>query len=385
VLRAASKAIGRRDDRQQIASILGHLALDGDRAAAQALLRMVDVNVPCETVAVGAMWALGEEAWRRVIRSYGRRWDEAGRFDWGWIVHFARAEVGARRMPAVLRDEASRRKGLGPLVWCVELEAWRDARSRRPEREVDATLDGLERLVASPRLRSVASDLRRWTRRASVAHRKEAWRRLLAERSPSRLLRRLRAWSWETPPSIHPSLFELLEHRDRRVRVAAAGVLRKFEDARIRKIALRLLREDALRALDDCVLWLLERNADDDDAAAIDAALPRVASRETRNDWVTGVVGIVDPLERSARPRRSSVWTPLLLRALETAPCRDCRERVLGLLVQRGAATEPMLREALLDANSETRELARESLSKLRPARARGGSRGRHSAASAGP
>jgi hypothetical protein len=43
-------------------------------------------------------------------------------------------------------------------------------------------------------------------------------------------------------------------------------------------------------------------------------------------------------------------------------PCRECRDYVLDLLVERGAAAEAMLREALFDANDETRATARKAL-----------------------
>lgn len=73
------------------------------------------------------------------------------------------------------------------------------------------------------------------------------------------------------------------------------------------------------------------------------------------DDWVHGVLDVVEP-------RRSAVWTPLLLRAMEVTPCRFCRSTVLRLLVERGAATDAMLREALLDAEADTRRTAREAL-----------------------
>ena len=116
VLAAASQPIVRRNDRQQIASILSRWAHEGDALAARALLRMVDVQVPCDHLAGSALWGLGESAWRRVIRSYGSRWDQARRIDWSWIVYCARAAVGARRTLAVLSAETEGRDHLQPLA-----------------------------------------------------------------------------------------------------------------------------------------------------------------------------------------------------------------------------------------------------------------------------
>jgi hypothetical protein len=340
---------------------------------------MIDVQPPCDAVADPAIWGLGEAAWRRVIRSYGRRWDQARRFDWGWIIHQARDEVGPRRMLAVLRDETDRDARVRPLAELVEAEGRRQARSYRPERAVDASLDGLERLVRDRGRRDAYLDLPRWTERAKAADRAEAWRRLLVETDARRLRRRLVAWRNRRPPELHARLFELAEHEDRRVRLAAVRVLEQVKDPRVRALALRMLRDDPLRALGGGVLGVLELNAVDADAPVVDAALPRRASREIRTDWVMGVLAIVDPLRTargpsiSAKRRRSPAWTPLLLRAVETSPCRDCREHALGLLVDRGAATEAMLKEALFDANPDARTTAREALSTItsQPTRAR--------------
>lgn len=380
-LGAASTAIGRRNDRQQIASVLGHLAVDGDRTAARALLRMVDVNVPCETVAVGAIWALGETGWRRVIRSYGRRWREASRFDWGWIVAAARREVGARRLLWVLRDESRRSARLRPLAEMAKTTS-REQGARRSDPAEAADLETLERLVRSRRRRGAQWELRNWVRDATKADRDEAWRRLLAESDPQRLVRRLGIWDRRRPPFLHRRLFELARHPRRLVRINATGILSRFRDARVREFALRMLRDDPLRALDSGVLDLLELNARDEYAALIGAALPRRASQEVRHSWVRGVLHVVEPLRGvdgkvdSAKPRQSAVWTPLLVRAMEISPCRACREWLLRRLVERGAATDAMLREALLDANSHVREVAREALRKLRPrVRARPSSR----------
>jgi hypothetical protein len=382
ILDAASRRIVHRRDRDQISSVLAQFALDGDRVAARALLRMIDLQVPCALLAPNAIWALGETGWRRVIRSYGRRWDEAGRFDWSWIVHAADRELGPRRMLAVLRDERQRHARLRPLADLVESEE-RAARNDHPEPTVDASLDALERLVRTRRRRDVYRDLRRWAKHASDVDRAKAWRRLIAETDGRLILRRLWAWGRQPPPTLHPRLLELAEHPIRLVRFQAASVLGKLKDARIRALAMRMLREAPIRAIDGGVLDLLELNARDEDAAVIDAALARRASREVVHNWVRGVLNVVEPLQRVegtiafAKPRRSRVWTPLLVRALETSPCRACREFVLRRLVESGAATESMLREALFDANSHTRELAREALAKLRAARAPGGSRGR--------
>jgi hypothetical protein len=392
VLAAASRPIRRRHDAGQIASILGSLALDGDRGAASALLRMIEAQPPGDRIAAYAMWALGEDGWRRVLRSYGRRWNVAEPvLRTGWIVHFARSEVGPRRMLAVLREMAAGGRLPRALVEYVEEESLRDSRTAPADDRPAPTLDRLERLVTSRARGTSSFALNKWGREASAPDRAEAWRRLLAETDPRRIRRRLQIWSWRRAPAVHPRLLALLEHEDRRVRLTATRVLGGVRDPRVRAAALRMLRADAVRALDGDVLDLLELNARDEDAPLIDAALPRRASRRVGHNWVSGVGHIVEPLRRAdGRPgvgksRPSSVWTPLLVRALEISPCRMCREFVLHRLVVHGDATESMLREALFDANSDTREVAREALRKLSSARARGGSRGRPSGASAGP
>lgn len=358
VVDAATSVIVRRKDREQGASILAHRAVDGDRAAGRALLKMVDLQVPCDRVAAAAIWGLGEQAWCRVVRSYGRRWPQARGIDWGWIVWVARREVGARRVSAVLKEETTRDDRLLALRARAEQEI-REERSGRPEPAVDATLDALEVLVRAPRRRELHSELKRWARHATDADLAEAWRRLLAETDARRLLRRFWATNYRTQPTLSPRLFELARHADRLVRVNTAFVLEKMQDARIRDLALAMLREDRVQALDGCVLRLLERNALDEDAAFLDSILPRRASRETRDDWASGVLKL-------AESRPSPTWTPLVVRAMETTPCRFCRGRALRSLVERDAATESMLREALFDAEADTRQTAREAVAARR-------------------
>jgi hypothetical protein len=378
VIASSSRRIRPRD-RGQIASILGHLALDGDRAARRALLRMVDVQPPTYRVATCAIWALGEDGWLRVIRSYGRRWGEATHaFESGWIVRQARDELGARRTVALVRVESATRRGLGPLARCVEAQSRRRSRSLREEGRPPATLAELERRVAMRTRRGSDWKLRRWAKDASAADRAEAWRRLVAETDSRRILRRLWAWCRRKPPALHPRLFELARHERQLVRVNAIGILAQVRDPRVRSFALRLLRDDPADALDVDVLDLLERNARDADTRIVGAApRPRTTVR-ARHNWASGVLKI-------AEVRRSAVWTPLLVRALEISPCRMCREFILEHLVERGAATDAMLSEALFDANDDVREVAREASKRFTPARARGGSRGRPSRASAGP
>jgi len=376
VVRAASRRIAGRRNRRQIGFLLAHFALDGDRGAARALLRMIDAQPPDDHVADPAILGLGETAWRRVIRSYGRRWELARLFDWSWIVYRAHRELGAQRTIAALREETAGRAAFRELAALVESEE-RSIRGRSPEPEVDASLDALERLVRGPRRRA-RLDLGRWGRHATSSDRAEAVGRLVAETDARRIVHRLWALRRRPPRKLHPRFFVLARHSVRLVRVNAASLLADFKDDRVRRIALRMLRDDPVRALDGCVLRMLERNARDEDAAAIAAALPTRASREVRDAWARGVKSIVDPMLRPPwRQRRSRVWTPLLLRAMEVTPCRDCRASILRLLVERGAATEAMLREALFDAADDARKLARDELAKLSSARARGGSRGR--------
>jgi hypothetical protein len=224
---------------------------------------------------------------------------------------------------------------------------------------VDASLEALERVVRSRRRRGTWSRLPRWTEHANDADRAESWRRLLVETDTRRILFRLWGWRRQTPPAMHPRLFELACHSDRFVRRNAATVLGQFEDARIRELALRLLRENPVRAIDGGVLELLERNALDEDAARVGAALPRRASREVRMDWARGVHSLTEA-------RRSPAWTPLLVRALEATPCRHCRSCALQRLVDRGAAEDAVLREALFDADEDTRRIARQAIAARR-------------------
>lgn len=272
-----------------------------------------------------------------------------------------------------MREEAVRDARLRPLAACVEAESAREARSRQREPEVDASLEAFERLVTAPSRRRVPSGISRWTRHAPAADRAEAWRRLLVETDARSLFRRLWAWWTTKPPSLHPRLFELVSHPVRRVRVNAATVLGSFRDGRVRAFALEMLRRDPARAIDGNVLRLLERNARDADATAVDAALSRNASRELRHKWVMGVLGLAEPdgswtkdHYREAGPRLSPAWTPLLVRAMELAPCRHCRGSALRRLIDRGAADEATLREALFDSEDDTRSMARKALAARR-------------------
>jgi hypothetical protein len=259
----------------------------------------------------------------------------------------------------VLREETDARARLVPLAERVEAESRRQAQSNTPERTIDASLDGLERLVSDPPRSDGYFDLPRWTERATRADRAEAWRRLLAEKDPRRLASRLVAWRRRGPPNLHPRLFQLVRHADRRVRRFAVAVLETVKHPRVRTWALRRLRDDPVHALDDRVLDLFRRSGCDSDAAAIRAALPRRGSREIKHDWALGVRGL-------AREHPSRAWTPLLVRAIELSQCRECRRTSLDLLVRLGAAPRAMLEEALHDADSDARKTARDALRKLR-------------------
>ena len=361
VVAAAVQPIARRRDADQIARILARLALGSDGGARRALLRMVDVQRPHDAFgAAQAIWALGPAGLLRVARSYGRRWRTARHTDLGWLAWVTRDEIGVGRATELLRTAASRNTTIRPFLAAIEAE-FRDQRAPEPRPGIDASLDALERYVADGRRRAWTT----WARHASPRDREEAWRRLFTEPDVARLRRRLFTWGWrrgQRPPSLDPRLLTLADHPDRRVRVGAVFLLDRFRDERVRALALRRLRDDPKRASAEHVVGMLERNARLADAAAIERALPRGASRETTHSWVMDA-------HRVAERRRGPAWDAMLLRCYEVSSCRSCRWMLLERLVERGLTSPSILREARWDADDDVRRVAREALRKRQTAK----------------
>jgi hypothetical protein len=253
----------------------------------------------------------------------------------------------------------------------VERGRWSRDRAEDPP----ATLDALERLVASRRRLPIGYLLGRWARSASPQDREEAWRRVFAERDPQRLRRRLQCLRHAPDDRLRTGLLALAEHGDRRVRTAALRLLADVKDARIRRWALDALRRDPAGALRDGVLDLFEVNGTTSDAAALAAVLPARRSGDADDDWVSGVLHAARPIRAAGfpevAPRTGPAWDALLVRAYEIAPCRECRWGVVETLAERGTAPEWMLREALWDSQRETRAVARKALRAARPRKRR--------------
>jgi len=357
VLDATVRPIANAKDLRQVADLVGRLAGTGDRSARKALLRLVDVQRPeAWAGAQQAIQWLGEAGWVHVARSFGRRWPAARMADLGWLAQLAADEIGARRACAVLRRAAVRDRHVRPFLDAIERNLDRERRTPREssESEAVADLESLERLVAA-RARSVHLPWR-WARNAPAADRAEAWRRIFTERDVRKLRRRMTTFDHRGRPRVLDArLFRLADHPDRRVRYVAARLTSNYRGESVRAFALRRLRRDPVRAIDDGVLAMLRRNARADDVDVLDAALPPRPSRETAHKWVRGVK---DVAARHRGPR----WDALLLRAYDVNPCRDCREFLLDDLVERGAASPALLREALWDANGFVRRVARAAL-----------------------
>jgi len=374
VRRAAARPILRRRDRGHVARVLEHLALAKDLAARGALLGMLRRARDEDLVEIGVpvVRALGEDGWRKVVAVFVRRRRIAGTGNLPWLAHAARSSLGVRRALAVIPigRAAGRSRFLEAMRAAIREEGRRGSRLREPHAPPAATLEALERAVSSRRRWWIV--LHRWAESALPEDRDEAWGRILAERQPRRLGRRLRAMAYEHPPRIRPGLFALARHENARVRWAAVGVLARIRDPRVRRWALAALRRDASTAVRDGVLGLLELNGRSSDAPVVAAALPPSRSVEADHDWVRGVLDAARPFDRRRREftaRPGPGWDTLLARAYDIAPCRDCRGDMVRTLVQRGSVPEWMIREAVWDSQDETRSVARRALRDMRKRR----------------
>ncbi len=261
------------------------------------------------------------------------------------------------------RGDAAARRALAR--WRRQFPAApRPRRSRDDERPArpPATVATLDALVTARRADRFA--LRRWGLEADAAARAVLWRRLRTAEEPSRVRRLLTAaLGIESDDDVARSprarLVAWTAHADRRVRFLAYRLLARTAWRGARAHALERLRTDARAAVRDGALRLLARSARDEDAAVVALALAAVRGREERHRWLWDARAVA---ERHTTP----AWTPLLVRAFELRPCAVCRERALRLLVERGAATDELLREATLDAESGVRDIARAARRALR-------------------
>ncbi|MCE9635513.1 MAG: HEAT repeat domain-containing protein [Planctomycetes bacterium] len=357
--------------RSHAAGILAQLAMDGDTSARQALLRVWDsADHANSRVAQQLIWLLGAQGWRRVVDQLARRWPLSRDFDLGWIAYVGRKHVGTRRALAALPTRGTPNALAFAAVMRTAIVEEGRRRTRSEERAAaprDSSLDRLEGLVRSRR--RYPTGIRNWAEHATPDDREVAWRRLFSERDTSRLRKRLWAMSYDRNVALSPALMRLTRHRDPLVRINAFRYLAEITDPQVRDFALRALRRNPAQAVRDGAIRLLERNGRDEDADAIAVAFPRHGGPDVLHDWVRGVFWAAAPLDDRVPRRTGAAWTALLLRAYEAAPCRECRNSILGVLVERGEAPVALLREALWDAQHQTRSDARRALAALRAAR----------------
>jgi hypothetical protein len=139
-------------------------------------------------------------------------------------------------------------------------------------------------------------------------------------------------------------------------------VLRRVRHPTVRAYGLELL---ARKPPDDWAITLLEHNAAVADLAQVRAALPALGRQSPSNrheaakhlSLLLGRLDVPDDVD-------------LRLWCHERNPCALCREHEVKVLIRRRGAPRALLKECLLDANWDTRAMARKAL-RRRPARAR--------------
>ena len=185
-----------------------------------------------------------------------------------------------------------------------------------------------------------------WSTRATKTQINQAARDLIQETDPELIRGYLYAFYKRKFPLSIKHLLLLVRHEHPDVRLHSVTALQRFQDSRVRVLALELISDPLLRAE---AIGLFEQNYLLGDAKIIVQILEEV---NDRNDIHSIGYSIRDVYEEN---RVSEALKPLLL-DYESNPCLLCRGYTLELLHGLEILPDWMLEEAQFDAYNHTRE-----------------------------
>ena len=187
-----------------------------------------------------------------------------------------------------------------------------------------------------------------WARHASAEARQTVFAALLAETSPPRIARFLRAFVRVGPPCFDGKLHTWVDAHDNEVRWEATRVLAQVNDPRVRTLALHKL---APPTPDVDAIRLLTNSYQPGDHRIIEDALQPLEDKDDRHTLLSDVVAVFEAnveLEGSA----------CLCFVYEHTPCATCRKHAVALLDRLGTLPDWIAEEAQLDADERIRLVA---------------------------
>ncbi len=170
--------------------------------------------------------------------------------------------------------------------------------------------------------------------------------RLFAETNPSRILRYLCVFKRRKVPDFDELLLAFADHRYKKIRWVAFGVLSHIDDPRVRELALARLSPRPM--LEGSLRMLIESyKPGDHDAIERAMFIP-----ESTEDLHTLVFDLADIFERHPTPEAHA----LMLFVYEHSPCGNCRNAATRVLSLTGNVPSWLQEEAPFDAMETIRE-----------------------------
>lgn len=200
--------------------------------------------------------------------------------------------------------------------------------------------------VRSPNAPEHAYWLTQWGRHAAEEDLLAVAEELQSETEPHRLTKYLRAFIRRRIPILTDQILSLAQHDDAYVRWSAYSALSGRADGRVRDLALRLLRRQAMT---EGSLRLFKSSYEPGDHEAIEDAI-FVPGDE--HELHTVISDLVDVFE--AHPLPSGIR--LMLFAYEHSPCGNCRSRATEVLARVHGVPAWLAEECQFDAMDDTRE-----------------------------
>lgn len=319
----------------QLCELAKQFAAEGDAGARAALEGALD------RLGVGWEQLIDLDGAAALPRVYAA-WDRSDSGCWT-IMDAASDVVGREASMAILEAEARRSEAAARLLREVQTASEHARAPSKPLTLAEILLD----IEAGRDLRCVS-----FGKFAAEEDREQIYQRLLREERPDQLNCLLRVFRNHQTPELHDRLFELATSSDKRVRTHARRALGQWQDERVHAFALELLAAQPVRGMEPSVLELFLRNFEPQDAARIEARLPRTSDDEHVEYVIAGNI------TKIAKAHEAPELTGCLLWAYEYSPAAFIRSWAVRELMRRDSLPEFLSQECLDDSYEETREMA---------------------------
>lgn len=284
------------------------------------------------------------EQWRQHPLPEEDYWEET------WLLERLEEQIGQEQAQSALIRAAQDRPGLASYLTEVEQKQarWHEQRDSHNPNPIP-TYDEMAARIADPMQTTRWPKWRSWARRLDEDTLARLAQDLLAETDRVPRLKRLHLFRERAFPLPIDPLLGLAWGRDEDIAEAARWALGNLTDPRIRALALELWEAET-PILD--VLHLLRNNFAPGDYARVET----LASRDMPADEYHSL-GILTRKLIKINPTPDA--TPTLLALYEHGRCTVCRCSAVEMMLSLGPLPTWIQAEGRLDADSETRSLAR--------------------------